>query len=141
MPVTCTLAIRLRLRFWRQLCLPLALLLAGCSQIATVKQHEAAYVASGSAELSNAESQLAAAHRFENSEPLKALGGYLAVADDAANLLKRDPHNSAALRTYNYAVGRSVEIICNDHFNPWHQPLTAAGPQKTYTVTGVLHSE
>lgn len=117
----------------------LLLLLAGCGQIATVKQHEAAYVASGSSELSGAEGALVGAKKSEDSEPLQALGGYLTAADDAANILKRNPHDVAALHAYNYAVGRSIEIVSEGHLNPWHHPLTISGPQKTYTLTGTVY--
>jgi pimeloyl-ACP methyl ester carboxylesterase len=116
----------------------LALFFASCSQIATVKQHEPAYVASASPQLSTAESELVAARKARASEPLTALGGYLSAAEEAANLLKRNPHDSAALNTYNYAVGRSVELISEQRLNPWHHPFTVKGQRKTYTVTGPI---
>ncbi len=114
----------------------LPVVLAGCSQIATVKQHEAVYVASGRPELSAAEGDLATARKSNQSEPLVALGGYLSAADEASDLLERDPHDLVAMHTYNYAVGRSVELISAQKLDPWHHPFTVVGSRKTYTVTG-----
>ena len=114
------------------------LCLAGCAQIATIRHHDAVYVASGRSELSAAEGQLASARKANPSEPLTALGGYLTAADEAADMLKRDPHDLAAMHTYNYAVGRSLELISEQRLDPWHHPLTVSGSGKTYTVTGIL---
>ena len=113
-------------------------LLTSCAQIATVKQHEATYISSGRPDLSAADGQLATAQKADQSEPFAALGGYLAAAEEAADLLKRNPNDSAALHTYNYAVGRSVELISWWRLDPWHHPFTAPGSRKTYTVTGVI---
>ena len=123
---------------WRSLAMLLSLVLAGCAQIATVRQHKPSYLASGTPELASAETDLATARKFEASEPLKALGGYLTAADEAANLLKRGPHDLAAMHTYNYAVGRSLELISEQRLDPWHHPFTAPGSRKTYTVTGII---
>jgi pimeloyl-ACP methyl ester carboxylesterase len=114
------------------------LCLTGCAQIATVRQHEAVHVASAQPELLAAEGELVAARKARETETFTALGGYLSAADRAAAVLKRDPHNMAALHTYNYAVGRSVEVISESHLDPWHHPFTVSGPDKTYTVDGIV---
>src|SRR5690242_11349279 len=110
MPATSMFCSSIRHRSWTELWVVLGLCFASCSQIATVKHHEAAFVASGSSELSGAENALVRARTSEH-DPLRSLGGYLAAADDAAKVLKRDPRNPAALHTYNYAVGRCVELV------------------------------
>jgi pimeloyl-ACP methyl ester carboxylesterase len=120
--------------------LPFLLCLAGCAQIATVRHHDVVYVASGKPELVAAEAELAVVQKEEHLQPLKSLGGYLTVADEASELLKRDPGDSAALHAYNYAVGRSLELIERQRLDPWHHPFTATGPRKSYTVSGVVRS-
>ena len=114
------------------------LCLAGCAQIATVRQHDVVYVASGKSELSMAEAELAIAQKAEQIDPLKALGGYLTAGDEAAGVLKRNPHDVAALHAYNYAVGRTLELIEREKLDPWHHPFSAPGPYKNYTVTGIV---
>lgn len=118
--------------------LPFLFCLAGCAQIATVRHHDVVYVASGKPELVEAEAELAVVQKEEHVQPLKSLGGYLTVADEAAELLKRDPHDTAALHTYNYAVGRSIELVERERLDPWHHPFTATGPRKRYAVSGVV---
>jgi pimeloyl-ACP methyl ester carboxylesterase len=140
MPTTSSLVTCHRLGPWKEFCFGVTLFLAGCSQIATVKQHDAAYVASGRSELSHADNELRTARKENYSNPLEALGGYLTAAEEAANLLKRNPHDSDALRTYNYAVGRSVVLISEQRLDPWHHAFTVPGAGKTYTVTGPLPS-
>jgi len=116
----------------------LVLFIVGCTQIATVKHHDVAYISSGRPELAEAETELAVAQKGEHKEPLGSLGGYLSAAEQATELLKDRPRDVAALHAYNYAVGRSLELIEREKLDPWHHPVTAPGPQKTYTVTGII---
>ena len=89
---------------WKPGAALLILLLTSCTQIATVRHHDVALVASGRTDLSGIEAELAESQKVEHSEPLRALGGYLASADAATNLLKVHPHDSGAMHTYNFAV-------------------------------------
>jgi triacylglycerol esterase/lipase EstA (alpha/beta hydrolase family) len=123
---------------WKPGAALLILLLTSCTQIATVRHHDVALVASGRTDLSGIEAELAESQKVEHSEPLRALGGYLASADAATNLLKVHPHDSGAMHTYNFAVGRSLELIEREKLDPWHHPFTVTAPGKTYTVTGLI---
>ena len=120
--------------------LPAVLLLGGCSHIATIKQHEPAYAQSGRAELAQVDNEISAAQKLKHSEPLKALGNYLAAADDAARTLRQQPQNPQALQSYNYAVGRTIELVEKQNLEPWHQPVTVTGSKGNYLLRGAIGS-
>ena len=71
------------------------LILSGCAQIATVKQTTPRFASVGTqgGELNAADRYLEGAEKLERSDPLRALGGYLASAHSAYNELDRHPSN------------------------------------------------
>src|SRR4051794_29940334 len=83
----------------------IAIVLSGCSNIATVSHHQAAYAPSSLASLAAANQFIASGQRLQDKEPMKALGSYLAAARISAADLKGRPQNQDARRIYNYSVG------------------------------------
>src|SRR4051812_2020084 len=90
------------------------LALAGCSQIATVRPTAPRIAAVG------AESeQLREAKGLQRSDPLRALGHYLAIAQAASGELHHEPSDQHARDLYNFAVGRCIDVIEEAKLNPW----------------------
>lgn len=73
----------------------------------------------------------------QKREPLKAIGEFLSAAQTGQEQLARDPANTAARDTYNFAVARVVGTIQQAELNPWSQPLRvpAAGGDVVLTHT------
>ena len=113
-----------------------AILLCGCAEkIATVRQHEAVYIPAASPSLAPADQDIADGNKLRNTEPLKALGNYLAAADRSAAVLRNQPQSVEARRTYNYAVGRSIDIIESTPLDPWNHALTVPSPNGEYRLS------
>lgn len=114
-----------------------ALLVAGCSEIATVNHTTPRFpaVANEAPELLVAEQQLEKAKKFETSEPTRTLGGYLAAAQTASRQLEQNAANSRARNLYNFAVARSIEVIQSASLDPWSHSLSVPGPDGEYIVT------
>lgn len=114
-----------------------ALLVAGCADIATVKHTAPRFpaVTNEAPELVAAERELEKAKKFQTSEPTRALGGYLAAAQAAQRQLERNADDSRARLLYNFAVARCVEVIESAPLDPWSHSLTAPGPDGEYVVT------
>ena len=126
----------------KQFCFILAaLILAGCAQIATVKQTSPPFPSAGNREpgLLSAENQLRDAAKVKESNPLQALGHYLASAQTAFDRLKRDPDDKHARDLYNFAVARSIEVIEKGRLNPWDAALKVPAPGGEYSLTNVRH--
>lgn len=114
-----------------------ALILSSCAQIATVKQttpHFAAVGTQGS-ELNPADRELQDAEQLERSDPLRALGGYLASAHLAYDELLRQPTDKAARDLYNFAVARCIEVIERTPLDPWNKALKVPSPNGVYLLT------
>lgn len=119
--------------------LVLAMLLASCSHIATVKRTNPSFNSSRGTdhELVAAERYLKDAQQLERREPTKALGSYLAFAQIANKRLDRQPTDIHARDLYNYAVARSIEVIESVPLDPWNRSLTVPGPEGDYVVTSI----
>src|SRR6476620_3067429 len=113
------------------------LFLSGCAQIATFKQTTPHFAPVGTqgGELNAADRYLEGAENLEHSDPLRALGGYLASANLAYNELDRHPANRAARDLYNFAVARCVEIIERIPLDPWSKPVPVPSPDGEYLLT------
>jgi pimeloyl-ACP methyl ester carboxylesterase len=124
--------------WWRSGAVPaalgIAIVLCGCSSVATVSHHEAAYSPASGANLAPANQYIATGQRLQDKDRTKALGDYLAAARVSARDLKSRPQDSEARRTYNYAVGRCIDIIETDNLDPWNHPLTVTGPDSEYSL-------
>lgn len=109
-----------------------ALALAGCSQYATIGTQTPAFrpVSGASGQLAAAEGAIAKALKQERREPLAAIGEYLTAAQAAAAQLARNPRDTVARDTYNFAVARVIGTLQQAKLDPWTQPLqvpTASG--------------
>src|SRR5262245_18557320 len=104
---------------------PIALVLAGCAQYATVSERRPQYrpVRAAVGALASVDERIVNALKRERSQPLEALGGYLAAADEASQQLARNPGGRAARDAYNFAVARVISAIKSGHLDPWTQPL------------------
>jgi hypothetical protein len=124
--------------WWRSGAVPaalgIAIVLCGCSSVATVSHHEAAYSPASGANLAPANQYIATGQRLQDEDRTKALGDYLAAARVSARDLKSRPQDSEARRTYNYAVGRCIDIIETDNLDPWNHSLTVSGPDSEYSL-------
>jgi pimeloyl-ACP methyl ester carboxylesterase len=117
------------------------LILSSCAQIATVKQttpHFAPVGTQGS-ELNAADRQLEVAEKLERSDPLRALGSYLASAHSAYGELDRRPTDRGARDLYNFAVARCIEVIERTPLDPWSKSLPVPSPDGEYLVTAIRH--
>jgi pimeloyl-ACP methyl ester carboxylesterase len=117
------------------------LILSGCAEIATVKQTTPRFAPVGTqgTELNVADRQLEGAEKLERSDPLRALGGYLASAHSAYAELDRHPTNRAARDLYNFAVARCIEVIERTPLDPWNKPLPVPSPDGEYVLTTARH--
>jgi pimeloyl-ACP methyl ester carboxylesterase len=114
-----------------------ALLVAGCSDIATVSHTTPRLpaVANEAPEMAAAEMELEKAKKFQTSDPTRALGGYLSVARAASRQLERNAGDTQARSLYNFAVARCIEVIESAPLDPWSHSLSAPGPDGEYVVT------
>src|SRR5205809_2965084 len=117
------------------------LILAGCTPIATVKPTTPQYAAVGNLDpaLAVAENRLQDAANLKASNPLHAVGDYLASAQAAADRLRQHPDDKQARALYTFAVARSIEVIEVGRLNPWDRALKVPSPAGEYTLTNVRH--
>jgi pimeloyl-ACP methyl ester carboxylesterase len=78
---------------------------------------------------------IADAVRHEKSDPLVALGEYLATAELAARQLTRTPNDTDARDAYNFAVARVLGTIKKAKLDPWTQPLQVPAPGGAFVLT------
>jgi pimeloyl-ACP methyl ester carboxylesterase len=103
--------------------------LAGCAKYSEVSGKRPLFLPKpvGRGALVNAEAEIEKGLREHRSKPVGALDEYLAAAQTAEQQLHYDPHDAAAKRDYNFALGRIFEIIHDAKLAPWVKPLTVAG--------------
>jgi pimeloyl-ACP methyl ester carboxylesterase len=119
-----------------------SLLLAGCSQIATVRHVSPQFsetVGIAESQLSEGQRYLIEGRRYERSEPTRALGEYLAAARIASVQLDRQPTDTRARDLYNFAVARCIDVVETAPLDPWSRSLTVKGPDGKYVLTTVRH--
>lgn len=115
----------------------LALLLAGCSQYATVSEARPRFgpVHGPPGSLMTVESFFSRAHLQEHTSPLAALGEYLAGANTAAQALSINPGDDIARNAYNFAVARVFTTIQHPRLDPWTRPLRVPAAHGDYILT------
>jgi len=118
------------------------LLLAGCSQLATVKTVDPVYpdryvVNLENAKLKQARQYLQTAERLEYSNPKTAMAYEEAAAGLSLDALKdmSGKRSEEALKLYNFAVARLVESMQASGLKPWEKPVSLAGPTGTYYLS------
>lgn len=119
------------------LSLTIAIMLAGCAQYASVSERRPTFQQGRSTAppLVSVEQGITAALRRERSEPLVALGGYLAAAQSAARELVRNPDATAARAAYNFAVARAIGTIKRAKLDPLTRPLRVPASGGGFVVT------
>src|SRR5215203_6325704 len=117
------------------------LILAGCAPIATVKPTTPRFAAIGSQQpaLEAAGNKVRDAEDLKDSNPLQALGSYLASARAAFDRLKQHPDEKRTRDLYNFSVARSVAVIEDAQLNPWDRALRVPSPEGEYSLTNVRH--
>ena len=119
-----------------------AIFLTSCAQIATVKQTTPRFPATAGTpepQLALAERGLDAAREEERRDPTAALGKYLVAAQLAAERLRAHPSDKQARDLYDFAVGRSIQVIEDARLAPWHRAITVSSPNGPYTLSTILH--
>jgi pimeloyl-ACP methyl ester carboxylesterase len=109
----------------------------GCAPYARVAKIEPIFrpTDSVSVELGSWGHGIETARRSQKREPIRAIGGYLAVARDARQVLARDPADIAARDTYNFAVARVIGAIQETRLDPWKQPLRVHSDAGDFDLT------
>lgn len=107
--------------------------LVGCAQYAAVAPAKPRLDASKA--LATSAPAIENALRVQKRKPLDCLGGLLAVAQDAAARLEKNPDDAAARATYNFAVSRIVRTIQKSGLTPWPKPLVVPGPGGNFLLT------
>src|ERR1700740_744004 len=88
-------------------------LLASCATYSKVSERRPRFrpVAGTIGALAKVQSEILEAQRFDRSQPLAALGGYLTAAQMAALQLRSNPDDQRAMSDYNFAVARIITTI------------------------------
>src|SRR6266446_873520 len=112
----------------------LALVMAGCAQIAVVSEKRPAALPPGSGADRVATQTINHALVEERKQPIIALGAFVAAARDSLRQLDRNPANTEARRDYNFAVARIFTVVRDAKLDPWTHPLRV-GANGEYTLT------
>lgn len=115
-----------------------ALILSGCatSRYAEVWHKQPQLTGQrGSGSLATVEQSLARAMHEAGGVPVQALNDCLDALQVASVELKRNRHNAAALRDYNFGVSRVFQIIQQAKLDPWTKPLTVPGHHGEFVLT------
>ena len=108
------------------------LTLAGCAEYSTVSTVRPAY---RFRPLTAAGELIAQATKSPLTSPEKALGAYIDAAAVASRQLEANSSDADALRDYNYAVARVIELVDERHLRPWAAPIRAEGKDGTWEFT------
>ena len=106
--------------------------LAGCAQYSSVSEKRPAY---RSKPFTPVGAMIAKGLTLPKNRPEALLGCYLDAADAAARALRTNPADAAALRDYNFAVGRVFEVIHDGKLQPWKKAVAAVGAKGTWEFT------
>jgi pimeloyl-ACP methyl ester carboxylesterase/predicted GNAT family acetyltransferase len=107
---------------------------AGCAQIAVVSEKRPAALPPGSGADQVATQTVNRALAEEKKQPMVALGGFIAAAQDSLRQLDRNPADAEALRNYNFAVARIFSVVRDAKLDPWTRPMLV-GPNGEFTLT------
>ena len=112
----------------------IALLAAGCAQIAVVSEKRPAPLSPGSGADQVATQTIDRALAEEKKQPMVALGAFIAAARESLRQLDRNPANTEARRDYNFAVARIFSVVRDAKLDPWTQPMRV-GANGEFTLT------
>ena len=130
----------MRFAFNRYLPLALAVFAAcaleSCATYSRVSERRPRFIPfAGGGPLANAATYIVTAMRIDRRAPLIALGEYMSAAETALDQLKRNPNDSTARNTYNFAVGRIIATIRDTKLDPWTQPLRVPANGGEFVLT------
>lgn len=84
----------------------------------------------------SAEQAIAEGAEVQRTEPLRAAGLYLSAVEETTATLRRSPHDTVALRDYDFALARVFSVIRDARLDPWTTPLTVPAPSmRQYIVS------
>lgn len=107
--------------------------IAGCAKYAVISERRPKLEATLAAP-SHCMECMVVAERAEKRRPLEALGEYLSAAESAAERLRQNPRDKAALEVYNYAIARSFNVIEKGKLDPWTKPLHVPSRSGEYVL-------
>lgn len=121
----------------RAIILPIALVLTGCAQYASVSKKDPQFrpLSATFGALGSAEQEIEKGFKQEKRDPLMAIGGYLTAAELASKQLARNPSDTTARDDYNFAVARVLGVIQKAKLDPWSQPLSVPAAGGGFTLT------
>src|SRR4030095_1471852 len=105
-----------------------------CAQIAVVSEKRSAALPPGSGADQVATQTVNRALAEEKKQPMVALGGFIAAAQDSLRQLDRNPADAEALRNYNFAVARIFSVVRDAKLDPWTRPMPV-GANGEFTLT------
>lgn len=99
-------------------------LLTACSQYATISKIQPRFTHKPvTGTIAYIDKYFSSAIGIQKKQPVIALGELLVAAEAATQQLARNPNDTAARDSYNFAVARIVSIIQKSNLDPWTQPL------------------
>ena len=115
----------------------LALVLSGCARYSSVSERRPQFrpARSVASALVSVERGIVAGLQKERSEPLVALGDYLAAAEAAERELVRNPNDTAARADYNFAVARAIGTIRRAKIDVVSGPLNVPSAGGGYVLS------
>jgi pimeloyl-ACP methyl ester carboxylesterase len=105
--------------------------LAGCAKYSTLVERRPVF---REHPLSASAVALAKLCKQPPNNPAEAIGCYLDAAFAATGEIRGNPKNRVAWDSYNFAVGRIIELIEKNKLEPWLQPFRAVGPSGEWTL-------
>jgi pimeloyl-ACP methyl ester carboxylesterase len=108
---------------------------AGCAKLAVVSEKAPASFPITSGPNRVVAQTIDRGQAAEKTQPLVALGAYIAAARDSFHELNRNPENLEARRSYNFAVARIFTVVRSAKLDPWTQPMRL-GANGEFTLTG-----
>jgi hypothetical protein len=104
--------------------------LVGCAPLAEVHETNPRLSAQPGTlpQLQRAEQEIANGQEVKRTDPVRAIGFYLAGVQSASSALRKNPKDRIALRDYNFALSRVFSTTRDAHLDPWTRPLRVSAP-------------
>jgi pimeloyl-ACP methyl ester carboxylesterase len=111
-----------------------ALAMTGCAQIAVVSEKHPGSLPPGSDRNQLAAQEIERGLDEQDHHPITALGDYVAAVQHSLRDLHRNPGDTKARRTYNFAIARIFGVIREEKLDPWTHPLNV-GSKGEFTLS------
>jgi pimeloyl-ACP methyl ester carboxylesterase len=114
------------------------LALTSCKQYATVSETRPVFrpILGTLGALGSAQSAIAKALTEDAKDPQAALGDLLTATEAAGRELARDPQNTAARDTYNFALARVFTKLRDGKIPAWGKPITVTSADGNWELAG-----